>query len=114
MGKNINSIKLGDYETIVKVVLKEDVELFGEITGDKNPAHFDEEYASKTIFKKRIAHGMLCGSLFSTIFGSPASTTAIAEKVVPKSIPIILLMLFARPLQPYGWRLPLASFGLAL
>ena len=45
------------------------METFGEITNDKNPAHFDSDYASKTMFKKRISHGMYVGSLFSKVFG---------------------------------------------
>ena len=40
-----------------------------EITNDFNPAHFDSEYAKGTMFKKRISHGMLIGSLFSKVFG---------------------------------------------
>lgn len=70
IGKKINELQVGDFKEYVKVITERDVELFGEITGDMNPAHFDEEYASKTMFKKRIAHGMLCGSLFSTIIGT--------------------------------------------
>ena len=70
IGKSINEIKLGDTVSHKKVIAEKDIEMFGEITGDYNPAHFDEEYASKTIFKKRIAHGMLIGSLFSKLLGT--------------------------------------------
>ena len=52
------------------VVSEEDVINFSKITGDINPIHLDENYAEASIFGKRVAHGMLCGSLFSTIFGS--------------------------------------------
>ena len=65
----INQINLGDEATFIKTITKDDVESFAAITEDRNPAHMDEEYASKTIFRRRIAHGMLVGSLFSTIFG---------------------------------------------
>jgi 3-hydroxybutyryl-CoA dehydratase len=40
---------------------------FANITGDKNPIHLDDNYASTTIFKKRIAHGMLVASFISKI-----------------------------------------------
>ena len=70
LGKKISEISIGDSSELVKVITEKDVAMFGEITGDMNPAHFDAEYAAKTIFKKRIAHGMLCGSLFSTIVGT--------------------------------------------
>lgn len=46
------------------------VEAFAEITGDKNPVHLDEAYASKTIFGKRIIHGFLGASVFSKVFGT--------------------------------------------
>ncbi|XMB68043.1 MaoC family dehydratase [Mycoplasmatota bacterium zrk1] len=70
IGKRISELSVGDFETFKKKITEKEVELFGEVSGDMNPAHFDSEYASKTIFKKRIAHGMLCASLFSTILGT--------------------------------------------
>jgi len=53
-----------------KIISDKDVIEFSELTGDRNPVHLDDSYAEATIFKKRVAHGMLAGSLFSTIFGS--------------------------------------------
>jgi len=47
-----------------------DVNKFAEVTGDKNPVHLDEEYAGKTMFKRRIIHGFLAGSVFSKVFGT--------------------------------------------
>ncbi len=69
IGKTIDLIKVGDSAFQVKTITKRDIELFGEITNDFNPAHFDSEYAAGTMFKKRISHGMLIGSLFSKVFG---------------------------------------------
>lgn len=67
--KTINQIQIGDEAFQTKVITERDLELFGEVTNDLNPVHFDEKYASQTMFQKRIAHGMLVGSLFSKIFG---------------------------------------------
>ena len=39
------------------------------MTGDKNPVHLDEAFAAKTMFKTRIAHGMLTASYISAVFG---------------------------------------------
>lgn len=50
-------------------VTKEMVIQFAELTGDKNPIHLDEEYASKTRFKRCIVPGMLIGGLISKIVG---------------------------------------------
>ncbi len=49
---------------------QEEVNKFAEVTGDKNPVHLDAEYASKTMFKRPIMHGMLSASLFSKVFGT--------------------------------------------
>jgi 3-hydroxybutyryl-CoA dehydratase len=49
-----------------KIVITEKmVQQFGEMCGDFNPIHFDEEYAKTTRFGRRIAHGMILGALFS-------------------------------------------------
>ena len=42
---------------------------FAELSGDFNPIHLDEEFAAKTRFKKRIAHGMISGALISAVLG---------------------------------------------
>jgi 3-hydroxybutyryl-CoA dehydratase len=47
-----------------------DIALFAGATGDTNPYHFDEVYASKGRFKKRIAHGMLVTGYISTVLGT--------------------------------------------
>lgn len=49
---------------------QEQVNLFAELTGDNNPIHIDENYASKSIFGSRIIHGFLSGSIFSRIIGT--------------------------------------------
>ena len=43
---------------------------FAELTGDNNPVHINETYASKTIFKRPVMHGVLGASVFSKIFGT--------------------------------------------
>ena len=47
-----------------------DVVAFANVTGDKNPVHLNEAFAVKTIFKRRIMHGMLSASVFSKVFGT--------------------------------------------
>jgi len=64
-----SEIYLGQSSEISKRVSMEDVQQFANVTGDKNPMHVDEEYASKTQFKTRIAHGMLGASLISAVLG---------------------------------------------
>jgi len=69
-GKSIGELKIGDSAHISKTITEEDIELFARATGDFNPVHLDEAYAQKTMFKGRIAHGLLSVGLFSTILGN--------------------------------------------
>ena len=69
IGKSINEINVGDTSRFSRTVSESDVYMFGGITGDLNPAHFNEEESKKTIFKGRIVHGMLTASYISTILG---------------------------------------------
>ena len=62
-------IKLNQTYEVKRKITAKMVETFAEITGDKNPVHLDEGYASKTIFKKRIAHGILSVGLISAVLG---------------------------------------------
>lgn len=62
-------IKLNQTYEVKRKITAHMVETFAEITGDKNPVHLDEEFASKTIFKKRIAHGILSVGLISAVLG---------------------------------------------
>ncbi|MGL6065041.1 MAG: MaoC family dehydratase [Fusobacteriaceae bacterium] len=63
-------LKIGMSDSITKTITPRDVDLFAEISMDRNPVHLDEEYASKTMFKKRIAHGILVTGLISAVLGT--------------------------------------------
>ncbi len=65
-----NVLEIGDKATYRRTVTDADVALFSGATGDTNPYHFDEVYASKGRFKKRIAHGMLVTGYISTVLGT--------------------------------------------
>ena len=62
-------VKIGDSAEMAKVISEEDVYLFAGITGDRNPLHTSREYAGKTRFGERIAHGLLTAGLISAVFG---------------------------------------------
>jgi 3-hydroxybutyryl-CoA dehydratase len=62
--------KVGDSAQLSRTVKDEDIRIFAEVTGDKNPLHLDDEFASKTIFKRRIAHGILTAALISSVIGN--------------------------------------------
>jgi len=65
----IETMQVGDERSYRRVITKSDTLTFGTVTGDMNPAHFDDAYCLETRFKKPIVHGMYLGSLFSKIFG---------------------------------------------
>jgi len=69
MAYYIEDLKPGMSESFSKTIGERDVALFGEISGDMNPVHFDEAYAKQTVFKGRIAHGVLSLALLSTVLG---------------------------------------------
>jgi len=70
IGKTIDELKVGQTARFSKTITEADIILFAGVTGDLNPAHVDEEYAKKTFFKTRIAHGMLTASFISTVIGT--------------------------------------------
>lgn len=63
-------IKVGDYAEIRHIITARDIEKFVDLTGDDNRLHVDAEYASKTVFKKPVVHGMLGASFISTLIGT--------------------------------------------
>lgn len=67
---SFEDMHVGMSETIEKVIGNDEVQIFAELTGDNNPIHLDEDYAATTMFKGRIAHGMLTASLISNILGT--------------------------------------------
>jgi 3-hydroxybutyryl-CoA dehydratase len=62
-------LEQGMEASFAKTVSEADIIAFAEVTGDKNPVHLDEKYAAGTLFKERIAHGMLTAGYISAVFG---------------------------------------------
>ncbi|HEX3667293.1 MAG TPA: MaoC family dehydratase [Rhizomicrobium sp.] len=69
MSYTIDDLKPGMSAEFTKTVSERDITLFGEVSGDTNPVHFDEAFAATTPFKGRIAHGVLTASYISTVLG---------------------------------------------
>jgi len=65
-----SKIKKGDFAKITHVITSEDIQKFVDLSGDDNRLHIDEKFASKTSFKKPVAHGMIGASFISTIIGT--------------------------------------------
>ena len=70
MIKERTSFTIGEEATLTRVVSDDDIKTFARITGDDNPVHANDDYAKGTMFKGRIAHGMLVAGLISAVLGT--------------------------------------------
>ena len=61
---------IGTQATLSRSITEDDILLFALVSGDHNPIHLDAEYAERSFFGKRIAHGFLIGSLISAVLGN--------------------------------------------
>jgi 3-hydroxybutyryl-CoA dehydratase len=66
----IDDLEVGMSAVFGKTITEADILMFSGVSGDTNPVHLDEEYAGSTMFEGRIAHGILVGSLISTVLGT--------------------------------------------
>lgn len=62
-------IREGDSATLERTIGAAEVEAFASLSGDFSPLHMDEAFARTTRFGGRVAHGMILGSLVSTLVG---------------------------------------------
>lgn len=64
--KAFEAFRVGDAAAFSKTITEADIVLFAGISGDTYPLHLDAEYAERSRFGRRIAHGLLSASLLST------------------------------------------------
>lgn len=69
-GLTIEDLSEGLSDSFTKTVTEADIVKYAEVTGDTNPVHLDAEYAAGTMFKERIAHGMLSAGFISAVLGT--------------------------------------------
>eukprot|EP01120_Amphizonella_sp_Union-15-10_P010493 TRINITY_DN4205_c0_g2_i1.p1 TRINITY_DN4205_c0_g2~~TRINITY_DN4205_c0_g2_i1.p1 ORF type:complete len:178 (-),score=29.64 TRINITY_DN4205_c0_g2_i1:128-661(-) len=62
-------LKVGHFATLKKSFTQLDVNVFSELSEDRNPLHLDVDFCSKTLFSKPIVHGFLVSSLMSAVAG---------------------------------------------
>ena len=70
-----NTFKFSDFkkdqQEVLSIKITENlIKEFADLTGDKNPIHMSEDYAKKSIFKSRVAHGFLISSFFTSIYAN--------------------------------------------
>ncbi len=86
-----SELNIGQTAEYKRTITEADIENFAKVSGDHNPIHLDEEFAKKTIFKSRIAHGMLSVSFISTVLAQ--------ELPGPGSIYLKQEIMFKRPVR---------------
>lgn len=69
-GFAFEDLSVGQTARFAKTITEADILMFAAVSGDTNPVHIDAEHAAGTMFKERIAHGMLSASLISTVLGT--------------------------------------------
>lgn len=69
-GMTIDQLRVGQVHEASVAITEEMIECFAQATGDHNPIHVDEDYAKGTIFKTRVAHGMLQAGFLSGVLGT--------------------------------------------
>lgn len=86
----ISEMKFGDCASVSKTISETDVYLFAGITGDFNPAHVNAQAAADSMFKGRIAHGILSAGLISTVLGMklPGPGTIYLEQKLSFTAPV--------------------------
>lgn len=65
----IEDITVGTERGLSRIITDAEIEAFAVASGDRNPLHFDDLHANDTVFKGRIAHGILTASLISAVIG---------------------------------------------
>ena len=69
-GLYFEDLSIGQAAIFAKTVTEADIVAFAGVSGDFNPVHVNEDFAKDTMFKGRIAHGMLSAAFISTVFGT--------------------------------------------
>ncbi len=69
-GYKFEDLSIGMSHETHHVITENDIELFAQVSGDRNPLHMDDEFAKQTPFGQRIAHGALTASYISGILGN--------------------------------------------
>jgi phosphotransacetylase/acyl dehydratase len=68
--RTFDEIRVGDTESLSKLISNEDIAIYGAVSGDANPVHFDAEFPRPVRFEGITAHAMLTAGLISNLLGN--------------------------------------------
>jgi len=69
-GYYLEDLEIGQSASFGKTITEADVVMFAGVSGDINPIHINDDYAKKTMFHGRIAHGILTAGVLSAVIGT--------------------------------------------
>jgi 3-hydroxybutyryl-CoA dehydratase len=69
-GLYFEDLSVGQSASFGKTITEADILMFAAVSGDTNPVHINAEFAAQSMFKERVAHGMLSAGLISTVLGT--------------------------------------------
>lgn len=86
------TLTVGDDGCYTKTITERDIFAFADASGDYNPLHIDENYARKSVFGKRVAHGILTAGIISTALSSeiPGLGTIFVELHIRFVLPVFI------------------------
>jgi 3-hydroxybutyryl-CoA dehydratase len=69
-GYFFEDLSVGQSASLGKTITEADILMFAAVSMDTNPVHLNAEVAAGSVFKQRIAHGMLSAGLISAVLGT--------------------------------------------
>jgi 3-hydroxybutyryl-CoA dehydratase len=69
MSADFHDLSAGMIAARSVLIRDEEIRAFAHLTGDDAPVHTDETHARSMGYDRRIAHGLLVGSMYSRILG---------------------------------------------
>ena len=92
IGKTVEQLEVGESAYFAKTLADTDMLQFAGVTGDVNLLPINDEFAKKTIFKQRIAHGMLTASFITNIVGMklPGYGSTVKKQSVKFTKPVFI------------------------
>ncbi len=83
-GYAFEDLEIGQRASVGRTITDADILLFAAVSTDTNPVHLDAEAAKASVFKERVAHGMLSAGLISAVLGTkvPSATCIVGGRVV--------------------------------
>lgn len=67
MQRNPAGVRVGVSGAFSRAVRAEYIDLYAEITGDRNPLHFSEDFVSRTRYKSAIMHGGVASGMLNAL-----------------------------------------------